>query len=173
MIYEGEYRGEGLKIAIVVSRFNDLLTKQLLEGALDCLKRHGVTDIDIFKVPGAFEIPFVVKEIAKEESYDAILALGAIVRGETYHFELVANEVARGIGQINLSHGTPVIFGIIAVDDEIQALDRSGIKANKGFEYALAALEMANLNKKLKERGVTPSLEDHNRRSSKPSGTRA
>ncbi|MBO8175104.1 MAG: 6,7-dimethyl-8-ribityllumazine synthase [Thermococcus sp.] len=151
MIYEGEYKGEGLKIGIVVSRFNDLLTKELLDGALDCFKRHGVEDIDIFKVPGAFEIPFIAKELAKKGNYDAILALGAVVKGETYHFELVANEVAKGVAHINLTYETPVIFGVITVDDEIQGLDRAGIKSNKGFEYALATLEMANLKKKLKK----------------------
>ncbi|AHF81362.1 6,7-dimethyl-8-ribityllumazine synthase [Thermococcus paralvinellae] len=151
MIYEGEYKGEGLKIGIVVSRFNDLLTKELLDSALDCFKRHGVEDIDIFKVPGAFEIPFIAKELAKKGNYDAILALGAVVKGETYHFELVANEVAKGVAHINLTYETPVIFGVITVDDEIQGLDRAGIKSNKGFEYALATLEMANLKKKLKK----------------------
>ncbi|NJE08944.1 6,7-dimethyl-8-ribityllumazine synthase [Thermococcus sp. M39] len=151
MIYEGEYKGEGLKIGILVSRFNDLLTKELLDGALDCFKRHGVENIDIFKVPGAFEIPFIAKELAKKGSYDAILALGAVVKGETYHFELVANEVAKGVAHINLTYETPVIFGVITVDDEIQGLDRAGIKSNKGFEYALATLEMANLKKKLKK----------------------
>ncbi|ALV63930.1 6,7-dimethyl-8-ribityllumazine synthase [Thermococcus sp. 2319x1] len=151
MIYEGNYKGEGLKIGIVVSRFNDLFTKELLDGALDCFKRHGVENIDIFKVPGAFEIPFVAKELAKTERYDAILVLGAVVRGETYHFELVANEVARGIAHVNLTYKTPVIFGVITVDNELQGLDRAGIKSNKGFEYALATLEMANLNKEMKK----------------------
>ena len=149
MIYEGEYKGEGLKIGVVVSRFNDLLTKELLDGALDCFKRHGVKDVDIFKVPGAFEIPFITKELAKKGKYDAILALGAVVKGETYHFELVANEVAKGIAHVNLTYETPVIFGVITVEDELQGLDRAGIKSNKGFEYALAALEMANLRKKI------------------------
>jgi 6,7-dimethyl-8-ribityllumazine synthase len=151
MIYEGEYKGEGLKIGVVISRFNDLLTKELLDGALDCFKRHGVKDVDIFKVPGAFEIPFITKELAKKGKYDAILALGAVVKGETYHFELVANEVAKGIAHVNLTYETPVIFGVITVDDELQGLDRAGIKSNKGFEYALAALEMANLRKKIKD----------------------
>lgn len=149
MIYEGEYKGEGLKIGVVISRFNDLLTKELLDGALDCFKRHGVKDVDIFKVPGAFEIPFIAKELAKKGKYDAILALGAVVKGETYHFDLVANEVAKGIAHVNLTYETPVIFGVITVEDELQGLDRAGIKSNKGFEYALAALEMANLRKKI------------------------
>ena len=149
MIYEGEYKGEGLKIGVVISRFNDLLTKELLDGALDCFKRHGVKDVDIFKVPGAFEIPFIAKELAKKGKYDAILALGAVVKGETYHFELVANEVAKGIAHVNLTYETPVVFGVITVEDELQGLDRAGIKSNKGFEYALAALEMANLRKKI------------------------
>jgi len=149
MIYEGEYKGEGLKIGVVISRFNDLLTKELLDGALDCFKRHGVKDVDIFKVPGAFEIPFIAKELAKKGKYDAILALGAVVKGETYHFDLVANEVAKGIAHVNLTYETPVIFGVITVEDELQGLDRAGIKSNKGFGYALAALEMANLRKKI------------------------
>ncbi len=153
MIYEGGYNGEGLRIGIIVSRFNDLLTRGLLDGALDCFKRHGVEDPDVFKVPGAFEIPpFVAKELAKRGKYDAVLALGgAVVRGETHHFDLIAGEVAKGIAQVNLNYETPVVFGVITVDDELQGgLDRAGIKSNRGgFEYALTTLEMANLRRKL------------------------
>ncbi|ASJ10348.1 6,7-dimethyl-8-ribityllumazine synthase [Thermococcus sp. P6] len=147
MIYEGGYSGKGLKIGIVVSRFNDLLTEELLKGALDCFRRHEVEELEVFRVPGAFEIPFVVKELAKKGKYDAILTLGAVVKGETYHFDLVASEVAKGIAQVNLNYETPVVFGVITVEDELQGLNRAGVKSNRGFEYAMATLEMANLRK--------------------------
>ncbi|AAL80187.1 6,7-dimethyl-8-ribityllumazine synthase [Pyrococcus furiosus DSM 3638] len=148
--FEGDYRGEGLRIAVVVSRFNDLLTEELLKGALDCFKRHGVEEVHIFRVPGSFEIPITVKKIAKR-GYDAILALGVLIKGETRHFELVASQVSRGIAQVSLEEGIPVIFGIVPAEDEIQAISRSGIKSNRGFEYALTTIEMANLFRKLGE----------------------
>ncbi|WP_054841223.1 6,7-dimethyl-8-ribityllumazine synthase [Thermococcus peptonophilus] len=151
---EGEFNGEGLKIGIVVARFNDLLTNELLSGALDCFERHGVEKVDVVKVPGSFEIPLVAKKLAESGKYDAVLALGgAVVRGgETKHFDLVANEVAKGVAKVSLDSGVPVIFGgVITVEDELQGLNRAGIKSNKGFEYAMAALEMANLMEKLKK----------------------
>ncbi|NJE42185.1 6,7-dimethyl-8-ribityllumazine synthase [Thermococcus sp. GR6] len=148
-VFEGEFKGDGLSMAIVVARFNDLLTDELLSGAIDCFERHGVERVDVFKVPGSFEIPIIAKKLAESGKYDAILALGVVVRGETKHFDLVANEVSKGVAQAGLITGVPVIFGVIAVEDELQGLNRAGIKSNKGFEYAMAALEMANLMKKL------------------------
>ncbi|KUH34335.1 6,7-dimethyl-8-ribityllumazine synthase [Thermococcus celericrescens] len=149
-VVEGEFMGENLRIGVVVARFNDLLTDELLSGALDCFERHGVEKVDVVKVPGSFEIPLAAKKLAESGKYDAVLALGAVVRGETKHFDLVANEVAKGVANASLQTGVPVIFGVITVEDELQGLNRAGIKSNKGFEYAMAALEMANLMKKLK-----------------------
>ncbi|WP_297512532.1 6,7-dimethyl-8-ribityllumazine synthase [Thermococcus sp.] len=149
---EGGFIGAGLRIGIVVARFNDLLTEELLKGALDCFERHGVERVDVVKVPGSFEIPLVAKRMAESGRYDAILALGAVVRGETKHFDLVANEVAKGVAKVSLDTGVPVIFGVITVEDELQGFNRAGVKSNKGFEYAMTALEMANLMKRFKER---------------------
>jgi len=148
---EGNFEGKGLRIAIVVGRFNDLLTGEMLEGALDCFRRHDVDAVDVMKVPGSFEIPFVAKKLAESGRYDAVLALGAVVRGETKHFDLVANEVAKGVANVSLQTGVPVIFGVITVEDELQGLNRAGIKSNKGFEYAMATLEMANLMRELED----------------------
>ena len=146
---EGDFEGKGLRIAVVIGRFNDLLTGEMLEGALDCFRRHNVDAVDVVKVPGSFEIPLVAKKLAESGRYSAILALGAVVRGETKHFDLVASEVAKGVANVSLQTGVPVIFGVITVEDELQGLDRAGIKANKGFEYAMATLEMANLMRKI------------------------
>ena len=147
--FEGGFDGKGLRIAVVVGRFNDLLTGEMLEGALDCFRRHNVDAVDVVKVPGSFEIPLVAKKLAESGRYSAILALGAVVRGETKHFDLVASEVAKGVANVSLQTGVPVIFGVITVEDELQGLNRAGIKANKGFEYAMATLEMANLMRKI------------------------
>ncbi|NJE61097.1 6,7-dimethyl-8-ribityllumazine synthase [Thermococcus sp. 21S7] len=149
-VVEGDFTGKDVRMGVVVARFNDLLTDELLSGALDCFERHGVEKVDVVKVPGSFEIPFVAKKMAESGKYDAVLALGAVVRGETKHFDLVANEVAKGVANASLQTGVPVIFGVITVEDELQGLNRAGIKSNKGFEYAMAALEMADLMKKLK-----------------------
>ncbi|AHL22132.1 6,7-dimethyl-8-ribityllumazine synthase [Thermococcus nautili] len=146
---EGGFIGTGLRMGIVVARFNDLLTEGLLKGALDCFERHGVERVDVVRVPGSFEIPLVAKKMAESGNYDAVLALGAVVRGETKHFDLVAGEVAKGVAKVSLDTGVPVIFGVITVEDELQGFNRAGVKSNKGFEYAMAALEMANLMKKL------------------------
>ncbi|MBT1247183.1 MULTISPECIES: 6,7-dimethyl-8-ribityllumazine synthase [unclassified Thermosipho (in: thermotogales)] len=147
---EGNFkRCEELKIGVVASRFNSQVTKMLLEGALDCLKRHGVNNIDIIKVPGSMEIGFVLKKMINK-NYDAIIALGAIIRGETYHFDVVANEISRAVMQLNLEGKVPISFGIITADTLEQAINRSGAKlGNKGFEAAMVALEMAKLNKVL------------------------
>ncbi len=150
-IYEGELLAENLKVAIIVSRFNSFITERLLEGALDCLNRHGAKDenINIFKVPGAFEIPLLAKKLANKE-YDGIICLGAVIRGATPHFDYVANEVAKGIAQVSIETGKPVIFGVLTTDTIEQAIERAGTKSgNKGFEAALSFIEMANLLKKI------------------------
>ena len=148
--YEGLLLGKGLKFGLVVSRFNDFFTSKLLEGAQDALVRHGVRpeDIDVARVPGAFEIPLIAQKLAQTKKYDAIVCLGAVIRGGTPHFEYVASEVSKGIAKVSLDTGLPVTFGIITADTLEQAIERSGTKAgNKGAEAALAAIEMASLLK--------------------------
>lgn len=145
---EGKLVGKGKKFAVIVSRFNEFITNKLLNGAMDCLARHEVddADVDVVWTPGAFEIPVIAKRLAKSGKYDAVIALGAVIRGATPHFEYVASEVAKGIAQVNLSFETPVIFGIITADTIEQAIERAGTKAgNKGWDAALTAIEMANL----------------------------
>ena len=139
--------GEG-KYALVVGRWNSFVVEHLLEGALDALRRHGVGDsqITIVRVPGAFEIPLICKKVAQRGSVDAIIALGAVIRGGTPHFEYVAGECAKGISQVSMEHGIPVSFGVLTVDSIEQAIERSGTKAgNKGEEAAMSAIEMVNL----------------------------
>jgi 6,7-dimethyl-8-ribityllumazine synthase len=148
--YEGKLDGKGLKIGIIKSRFNHLITDRLLEGAMDCLLRHGVdeNDVDIFVVPGSFEIPVVAKKIASSKKYHALIAIGAIIKGGTVHFEYLATEVTKGIAQVALETGIPVANGVITVEDIEQAVERAGTKmGNKGWEAALTAIEMANLMK--------------------------
>jgi len=148
----GLLKGEGKKIGVVISRFNDFITNKLYEGSEDCLLRHGVnkSDIDLLRVPGAFEIPYGADKMASSGKYDAIIALGAIIRGSTAHFDIVASESAKGIAQSSLSRGIPIINGIITTENIEQAIERSGTKAgNKGWDAALAAIEMADLNKKI------------------------
>jgi len=150
--FEGNLIGTGLKVGIVVSRFNDLLGSRLLSGAQDALVRHGVDAeaIDVAWVPGAFEIPLVADKLAKSGRYDAIIALGVVIRGGTPHFEYVASEVSKGIAHVSLDAGIPVMFGIITADTIEQAVERSGTKAgNKGWEAANAAIEMASLMRTL------------------------
>ncbi len=149
-VLEGALSGKGLSFGIVVSRFNDFFASHLLEGALDCLNRHGVLEKDIVvaRVPGAFELPMVARKMAKSSSYDAVIALGAVIRGNTPHFDYIAAEVAKGLAVTGLDTGRPVIFGVITCDTLDQAIERSGTKAgNKGFDAALSAIEMANLYK--------------------------
>ncbi len=149
---EGKLTGEGLKVGMVVSRFNDFFTRKLLEGAEDALVRHGVADGDITValVPGAFEIPLVASKLAISGTYDAVICLGVVVRGDTPHFEYVAAEVTKGVAAVGLETGIPVIFGVVTADTLEQAIERSGSKAgNKGFQAAEAAIEMANLNRLL------------------------
>ena len=146
-VYEGKLIGKGLKFAIVVSRFNDFITSKLLEGAMDALLRHEVEreNIHIFKVPGAFEIPLVAKKLALRD-YDAVICLGAVIRGSTPHFEYVSAEVSKGIANAALETGKPIIFGVITADTIEQAVERAGTKmGNKGFGAAVSAIEMANL----------------------------
>ncbi|MBB4826013.1 6,7-dimethyl-8-ribityllumazine synthase [Sporosarcina luteola] len=146
--YEGHLIGTGLKIGIVVSRFNEFITGKLLSGAEDALRRHGVQqeDVDVAWVPGAFEIPLVAKQLATSAKYDAVIALGTVIRGSTPHFDYICNEVAKGISAINLSEGIPVIFGVLTTDSIEQAVERAGTKAgNKGWDAGTSAIEMGNL----------------------------
>jgi len=151
-VFEGLFIGKGLKFGVVVSRFNEFITTKLLEGAQDALLRHDVSqeDIDIAWVPGAFEIPLVAKKLAESKKYNAIICLGAVIRGGTPHFEYIAAEVAKGIAKVGLDTGLPVSFGVITADTLEQAIERAGTKeGNKGFEAAVSAIEMANLLKKI------------------------
>ncbi|MEI5908686.1 6,7-dimethyl-8-ribityllumazine synthase [Bacillus spongiae] len=147
-LYEGNLVGTGLKIGIVVGRFNEFITSKLLSGAEDALKRHGVSeeDIDMAWVPGAFEIPLVAKKMVASQKYDAVITLGTVIRGATPHFDYVSNEVAKGVAQAGMTEGKPVIFGVLTTDTIEQAIERAGTKAgNKGWEAAVSAIEMANL----------------------------
>ncbi len=148
--YEGNLIGTGLKVGIVVSRFNELLGSRLLSGAQDALVRHGVAadDVDVAWVPGAFEIPLVAKKLADSGRYDAVIALGVVIRGGTPHFEYVSAEVSKGIAKASLDSGVPVMFGVLTTDTIEQAVERAGTKAgNKGWEAATGAIEMASLMK--------------------------
>lgn len=147
-IHEGQLDGEGLKAALVVSRFNGFITSKLLEGATDCLLRHGVQDedMDVFMVPGAWEIPAMAARLADSGGFDMVICLGAVIRGETPHFDFVAAESAKGVAQAGLGAKIPVAYGIVTADTVEQAVDRAGAKSgNRGFDAALTALEMANL----------------------------
>ncbi len=149
-VLEGRLAGEGLNIALVVGRFNSFITERLLEGALDCLRRHGVADnaLTLARVPGAWEIPLVAKKLAQAGAHDAVICLGAVIRGSTPHFDYVAAEVSKGIAQVSLDSGVPILFGILTTDTLEQAVERAGTKAgNKGYAAAEAALEMVNLLK--------------------------
>ena len=153
MLYSGDLNGSGLKIGIVVGRFNDLMSSRLLAGAQDALVRHGVAadDIDVAWVPGAFEIPGVAQALVAKGGYDAIVALGVVIRGATPHFDLVCSEVAKGVAKVGLDSGVPVTFGLVTTDSIEQALERAGSKSgNKGADAAVAAIEMANLHKAIR-----------------------
>jgi 6,7-dimethyl-8-ribityllumazine synthase len=146
--FEGKLTAEGIKVAIVVGRFNEFIGGKLLQGAIDSLKRHGVAeeDIDVAWVPGAFEIPLIAKKLAKKEKYDGVICLGAVIRGSTPHFEYVSNEVTKGVAHVSLETEKPVIFGVLTTDSIEQAIERAGTKAgNKGFEAANTLIEMVNL----------------------------
>lgn len=156
-IYEGNIIGRGFRFAIVVSRFNEFITSKLLDGALDALKRHKTLEknISVIWVPGAFEIPFAAKKLADSKTFDAIICLGAVIRGETNHYDYVCNEVSKGIAQVGLQSGVPTIFGVITAENIQQAIERAGAKSgNKGFDAAISAMEMVNLLKDFS--GETP-----------------
>ncbi len=153
-IIEGQLNASGLKVAIVVSRFNSFITERLLAGALDGLQRHGgdPDKIDIIKVPGSWEVPLAAGELARQHRYDAIICLSAVIRGETPHFDYVAGEAAKGIAQVASETGVPVAFGVLTTNTLEQAIDRAGAKGgNKGFDAAVTAIEMANLLRQLRQ----------------------
>ncbi len=150
--FEGTLLGKGLKIGMVAARFNEFITTKLIEGATDALLRHGVLakDIQLAWVPGSFEIPFIAKKMAESKRYDAVICLGAVIRGGTPHFDYIAAEVSKGIASVGLMTGVPVIFGVLTTDTIEQAIERAGTKmGNRGFEAATAAIEMANLIKNM------------------------
>jgi 6,7-dimethyl-8-ribityllumazine synthase len=145
---EGKLQASNVKVGMIVSRFNSLFTDQLLEGALDCLRRHGADEdsLTVVRVPGAFEIPYVAARMAKSGDYDTVVCLGVVVRGDTPHFDYIATESSKGIAHIALETGVPVVYGLVTADTLEQAIERSGTKAgNKGWDAALSAIEMVNL----------------------------
>lgn len=149
-LFIGDLNAKGKKFGIVVSRFNELLSESLLKGALDCLERHKAESVEIIKVPGAFEIPITAKKAALTKKYDAIICLGVLIRGATPHFEYISTETTKGIAQASLETGVYMAFGVLTVDSIEQAVERAGTKAgNKGFDAALAAIEMLNLFDKM------------------------
>ena len=150
---EGFLKAEGKSFAIVLARFNDFITTRLLDGALDALRRHGADEanITVTWVPGAFEIPMVASKLAKSDSFDAVICLGAVIRGNTPHFDYVCSEVSKGVASVGLNTGVPTIFGVLTTESIEQAIERAGTKAgNKGWEAAVSAIEMADLNHNLK-----------------------
>jgi 6,7-dimethyl-8-ribityllumazine synthase len=151
-VIEGKLVAEGAKIAIVASRFNEFITTKLVGGAVDCLKRHNINDDDITLawVPGAFEIPLIADKMACSGKYDAVICVGAVIRGSTSHYDYVCNEVSKGIASASLRSGIPVLFGVVTTENIEQAIERAGTKAgNKGYDCALSAIEMINLVKNL------------------------
>lgn len=156
-VFEGTFTGtDALRFAIVIGRFNDLVTGKLLEGCQDCLKRHGIdpnpngTQVDYAWVPGCFEIPLVARQLALSHRYDAIICIGAVIRGSTPHFDFVAAEVSKGVAAASFQTGVPVVFGVLTTDTMQQALERAGIKSNKGWEFAMSAIEMATLMRQVR-----------------------
>lgn len=153
VVHEGQLSGKGFRFAIVASRWNDFISSRLIDGALNAFESLGVTeqDVEIYKVPGAFEIPLLAQTLAASGKFAAIVCAGTIIRGQTPHFEYIAGEVARGIGQAALQTGVPIVFGVITTDNKDQAIARAGVKqGNKGFEAATVAVELANLYEKVK-----------------------
>ena len=155
-VFEGSFTNAStLKVGIVVARFNDLITNKILSGCLDCLKRHGLdtsdlsNQVDIVWVPGSFELPIAAKTLMKKKSYDVVIALGAVIRGETSHYDVVISEASKGISQVSYENNVPIIFGVLTTDTMQQALERAGIKNNLGWNYALQAIEMGSLIKNL------------------------
>lgn len=153
-VLEGNLVAEGIKIAVVASRFNEFITSKLISGAVDGLRRHNVNeeDISVMWVPGAFEIPLIAKKAAECGKYDAVICVGAVIRGSTSHYDFVCNEVSKGIAQVSLASSIPVLFGVLTTDTIEQAIERAGTKAgNKGYDCALSAIEMINLIKELEK----------------------
>ena len=155
-IFEGSFTNAStLKVGIVIARFNDLITNKILSGCLDCLKRHGLdtselsNQVDIVWVPGSFELPIAAKTLMKKKSYDVVIALGAVIRGETSHYDVVISEASKGISQVSYENNVPIIFGVLTTDTMQQALERAGIKNNLGWNYALQAIEMGSLIKNI------------------------
>jgi 6,7-dimethyl-8-ribityllumazine synthase len=151
-ILEGSLIGTGIKVGIVVTRFNEFITSKLLSGALDALKRHGVneSEIDVVWIPGAYEIPLIAKKMAESTKYHVVITLGAVIRGATPHFEYVSGEVSKGVANVGLETGVPIIFGVLTTDSIEQAIERAGTKAgNKGFEAGVTAIEMVNILKEI------------------------
>jgi len=155
-IFEGSFKDAStLNVGIVIARFNDLITNKILSGCLDCLKRHGLdtseesNQVDIVWVPGSFELPIAAKTLMNKKSYDVLIALGAVIRGETSHYDVVISEASKGISQVSHQNDVPIIFGVLTTDTMQQALERAGIKNNLGWNYALQAIEMGSLIKNL------------------------
>ena len=149
---EGQLSAQGLRVGIVVARFNEFINSKLLAGALDALKRHGADEdaVDVAWVPGAFEIPMIAQKMAESKKYDAVICLGAVIRGSTSHYDYVCNEVSKGVAQVGMSTGVPTIFSVVTTENIEQAIERAGTKAgNKGVDGAMAAMEMANLLKNI------------------------
>ncbi len=156
VIHEGQLQGQGFRFAIVASRWNDFISSRLVEGALEALERLGAEEnlVQIYRVPGAFELPLLALRLAESEKFDAVICLGTIIRGQTPHFDFIAGEVTRGIGEAALQTGVPVVFGVVTADTVDQAIDRAGVKlGNKGFEAAMTAVELVNLYKVVFEKG--------------------
>ncbi|NLL77783.1 MAG: 6,7-dimethyl-8-ribityllumazine synthase [Clostridiales bacterium] len=152
-IFEGKIVSENIRVGIVAARFNEFITSKLLAGALDALKRHDVQDenVDVAWVPGAFEIPLIASKMAKSKKYDAIICLGAVIRGSTSHYDYVCSEVSKGIAHVSLENEIPVLFGVLTTENIEQAIERAGTKAgNKGFDCAVGAIEMINLIRALR-----------------------
>ena len=157
-VFEGQFSGaSGLRVAVVVARFNDLVTAKLLSGCLDCLSRHGIdvsdnsAQLDVAWVPGSFEIPLVAQRLAQSGRYQVVITLGAVIRGDTPHFDVVVSEVSKGVAAVSRDSGVPVIFGVLTTDTMQQALERAGIKSNLGWSYGLQAIEMGSLMAALPE----------------------
>jgi len=156
VIHQGRLNAEGFRFALIASRWNDFITARLVEGALDALERLGADEksVELYKVPGSFEIPLLALKLASSEKYDAVICLGTIIRGQTPHFEYIAGEVTKGIAQAGMQTGVPVIYGIVTADTLEQAIDRAGVKlGNKGFEAAMSAVELVNLYKAAFDKG--------------------
>ncbi len=153
-VHEGQLNAEGKRFALVAARYNEIVSRRLISGARDCLERHGAAsgDIDLYRVPGSFEIPLVAKKVANSGKFDAVVCLGTVIRGETPHFDFVASEAARGVGQAGMDTGVPVIFGVVTTDTVEQAVDRAGGRTgNRGAEAALSAIEMTTLLEDIEE----------------------